>query len=172
MGVTNAPRPADGSADSPALTAPQTGQVPSAQPSLAESLAGLDDAERLRTVLDLVRVHVALVRHDEPAAIDVRRGFTELGLDSLAAIELRNGLAEATGVRLPATLMFDYPNSEALAHFLLKELAPPSPAPAQAAHGAPAPDGDRPDAGALKDMAVEDLVRAALGVAHSDGDEG
>ncbi|WP_328674186.1 type I polyketide synthase [Streptomyces sp. NBC_00328] len=167
-----APRPAGG----PARPAPQAGQAPQAEPKpgLAETLAGLDETERLRTVLDLVRVHVALVRHDEPAAIDVRRGFTELGLDSLAAIELRNGLAEASGIRLPATLMFDYPNSEALARFLLEELAPPSPGPAARVpdRGGPAPDDDRPDAGALKDMAVEDLVRAALGAADSNGDEG
>ncbi|MFI2126493.1 SDR family NAD(P)-dependent oxidoreductase [Streptomyces sp. NPDC020299] len=141
--------------------------------SLTEELTGLEEAEQFRVVLDLVRFHVALVRHDEPSAIDVKRGFTELGLDSLAAIELRNGLAEASGIRLPATLMFDYPNSEALARFLLEELAPPTadevapPVPV----GVTAAAGDRPGVGDLKDMAVEDLVRAALG-AKSPGNEG
>ncbi|MFF3155621.1 SDR family NAD(P)-dependent oxidoreductase [Streptomyces sp. NPDC057910] len=171
VAATSRPRPAA----APAAAAPGSAQGP-AEPGLAETLAGLDEAERLRTVLDLVRVQVALVRHDHPAAIDVRRGFTELGLDSLAAIELRNGLAEATGVRLPATLMFDYPNSEVLARFLLEELAPPALGPEPLpAPGAPARDADavaRPDAGALQDMAVEDLVRAALGVVHPDGHEG
>ncbi|MGW2794674.1 type I polyketide synthase, partial [Streptomyces sp. NPDC001251] len=171
VAATSRPSPAA----APAAAAPGSAQGP-AEPGLAETLAGLDEAERLRTVLDLVRVQVALVRHDHPAAIDVRRGFTELGLDSLAAIELRNGLAEATGVRLPATLMFDYPNSEVLARFLLEELAPPAPGPGPlTSPGAPARDADaaaRPDAGALQDMAVEDLVRAALGVVHPDGHEG
>ncbi|MBB4946104.1 pimaricinolide synthase PimS1 [Kitasatospora gansuensis] len=97
---------------------------PAGQLSLEQRLAGLGRAERDRFLLDLVRNHVAAVRHDDPAAIDVTRGFTELGLDSLAAIELRNRLQTATGLRLPATLMFDYPNPGALAEFLLTELLP------------------------------------------------
>ncbi|MET0237507.1 MAG: SDR family NAD(P)-dependent oxidoreductase [Kibdelosporangium sp.] len=93
--------------------------------SLERDLAGLPEAERGRMVLDLVRGQVAAVLgHDDMASIEARRGFTELGLDSLAAIELRNRLQTATGRRLPATLMFDYPNSQALAGFLLTELAP------------------------------------------------
>jgi acyl carrier protein len=154
--------------------------VPAAAPaveegpkSLTQELTGLEETEQLRAVVDLVRFHVAVVRHAEPASIDVRRGFTELGLDSLAAIELRNALAEACGIRLPATLMFDYPNSQALARFLLEELAPPTadqvapPVPVGVAAG-----GDRPGVGDLKGMAVEDLVRAALGAVTSPGNEG
>ncbi|MGQ4389076.1 SDR family NAD(P)-dependent oxidoreductase [Streptomyces sp. SAS_270] len=142
--------------------------------SLTQELTGLEETEQLRAVLDLVRFHVAVVRHAEPASIDVRRGFTELGLDSLAAIELRNALAQACGIRLPATLMFDYPNSEALARFLLEELAPPTaeqvapPVPV----GVSGAGGDRPGVGDLKGMAVEDLVRAALGAVTSPGNEG
>jgi NAD(P)-dependent dehydrogenase (short-subunit alcohol dehydrogenase family) len=92
--------------------------------ALEQRLAGLGEQERNRVLLDLVRTHVAAVRHDEPDAIDVTRGFTEMGLDSLAAIELRNRLQSATGLRLPATLMFDYPNPATLAAFLLTELLP------------------------------------------------
>ncbi|MEU1827549.1 type I polyketide synthase, partial [Streptomyces abikoensis] len=121
--------------------------------SLEERLAALPGQERDRVLLDTVRTHVAAVRHDEPDAIDVEKGFTELGLDSLAAIELRNRLSSATGLRLPATLMFDYPNPTTLAKFLLEELlpgiealAPPASAPAANGTGGgaqgPASSGD------------------------------
>jgi pimaricinolide synthase PimS1 len=80
-------------------------------------------------MLDLVCGHVAAVLGDDiPAAIEPARGFTDLGMDSLAAIELRNRLQTATGLRLPATVMFDYANPLALADFLMTELAP-DPAP-------------------------------------------
>ncbi|PYC78533.1 3-ketoacyl-ACP reductase [Streptomyces tateyamensis] len=120
---------------------------PVQQGGLEQRLAPLDAVERERVLLDLVRTHVAAVRHDEPDAIDLGRGFTEMGLDSLAAIELRNRLQTATGMRLPATLMFDYPNPGALARFLLEELQPQLPsAPEPAAAAGPAttaaPAGD------------------------------
>jgi pimaricinolide synthase PimS1 len=95
---------------------------------LEQRLAGMPAADRDRLLLDLVRTHVAAVRHDEPDAIEIGRGFTEMGLDSLAAIELRNRLQSATGLRLPATLMFDYPNPSTLARYLLAELLPDLPA--------------------------------------------
>ncbi|WP_446592265.1 type I polyketide synthase [Streptomyces sp. LARHCF249] len=89
-------------------------------------LAGLTAGpERVRYLEELVRGHAAAVLgHGDPAGIAADRGFTELGLDSLGAIELRNRLQKATGLRLPATLMFDYPNSAALAGFLREELEP------------------------------------------------
>ncbi|MET9826557.1 type I polyketide synthase [Streptomyces sp. NPDC006349] len=136
------------------------------QRTLAERLGGLAAGERRTIVLDLVRDEVAAVRHDDPDAIDMDKGFTELGLDSLAAIELRNRLQSATGLRLPATLMFDYPNPVVLADFLLTEAVPaaaePTPAPVRPDTGDENEQAEEDTSDAIKAMDVDDLVRAAL----------
>ncbi|MEO6086400.1 MAG: type I polyketide synthase [Umezawaea sp.] len=94
---------------------------------LALRLAGMSDAERARTVLRLVRTHAAAaLGYDTPDAIEPKRGFLQSGFDSLTAIDLRNRLTAVSGLRLPATLVFDHPSPVALADHLVASLVPRS----------------------------------------------
>ncbi len=87
--------------------------------SLARHLAGAPESEWDTIILNLVKSHIAgVLGHSSPDAIDPTRGLAELGFDSLAAVELRNRLAQATGLKLPATLIYDYPNADAVAGHL------------------------------------------------------
>ncbi|MFE9429337.1 type I polyketide synthase, partial [Kitasatospora sp. NPDC006697] len=100
--------------------------------ALVQQLAGLGETEREALVLRFVRGCVAAVLgHADAELVDIDRAFKELGFDSLTAVELRNRLAVATGVRLPATLVYDHPTPVALARWLRDSLlAAPSARPA------------------------------------------
>ncbi|MGW6691999.1 SDR family NAD(P)-dependent oxidoreductase [Streptomyces sp. NPDC054961] len=109
------------------------GAVESGTVGLA-GLAELDAGGQTALVLDLVRGLVAAVLgHSEAEGVDADRAFKELGFDSLTAVELRNRLNAATGLRLPATLVFDYPTPAALAAFVRDSIAPEPADPAEAA---------------------------------------
>ncbi|MGX1133658.1 acyl carrier protein [Streptomyces glaucescens] len=103
-------------------------------------------------VLNVVREAAAVVLgHGDASLIDADRPFTDLGFDSLTAVEFRNRLGGATGVWLSATAVFDHPSPAALAKLLRSETAP---APATAA-GPPAE--------------LDELERALARVPREDG---
>ncbi|MGW0657454.1 beta-ketoacyl reductase, partial [Streptomyces umbrinus] len=96
-----------------------------AGPALRERLAGLSGGEREAVLLKVVRSEAAvLLGYADAGAIEPERSFNEVGFDSLSAVGFRNRLAIVTGMRLPATMIFDYPDSRSLARFLVSELAP------------------------------------------------
>jgi mycoketide-CoA synthase len=91
--------------------------------ALAARLARLSPDERGHTLHTLVQGQAAIVLGmSGPGDIEPARNFGELGFDSLAAVELRNRLGDSTGLRLPATVVFDYPTSQALGDYIGQEL--------------------------------------------------
>jgi acyl carrier protein len=100
-----------------------TAPAESAAAVLKERLASAPEAGQDAIVLDLAVTHVAAVLgYNSPDLIETERDFHELGFDSLTAIELRNRLNEVTGLRLSATLAFDYPTPAVLAGYLRQEI--------------------------------------------------
>jgi acyl transferase domain-containing protein/acyl carrier protein len=92
---------------------------------LSRRIGELPESERRDALLHAVRVEMASVLgHATPGAVPTQQPFSELGFDSLAAIELRNRLSQASGISLPPTLIFDYPTPAALAGYLLEKIAP------------------------------------------------
>jgi acyl transferase domain-containing protein/acyl carrier protein len=98
--------------------------------ALRQRLQTLTPTEQDRELLELIRAQAATVLgHTDPTTIDAHRAFREIGFDSLTAVELRNRLTTTTGLRLPATLVFDHPTPTHLAHHLRTKMAPDSDGP-------------------------------------------
>uniref|UniRef100_UPI000467ED66 type I polyketide synthase n=1 Tax=unclassified Serratia (in: enterobacteria) TaxID=2647522 RepID=UPI000467ED66 len=88
--------------------------------SLAKELAALPESSRFERIVDAVRSVIMDVLSINTNGININRPLSELGLDSLTAVELRNALRKTTGKTLPATLAFDYPTISDIATYILR----------------------------------------------------
>ncbi|TLW91454.1 hypothetical protein FFT09_19290 [Saccharomonospora piscinae] len=141
---------------------------------LREELAAADENERNRVLLDAVRTEAAVVLgHRDAAAVEPARAFRELGFDSVMAVEFRDRLTAATGVRLEATVIFDEPSPTELVDRLRHELFGTDESDGtddSGGHGADdggeqpqqARDGDENHVDAIRSMDAAELVRMAM----------
>ncbi|MDG9720408.1 type I polyketide synthase, partial [Streptomyces sp. DH24] len=120
----------------------------SAAAGLRRKVYAAPEDERVPLLLDVIREHAAgVLGHSAPEAVAAERAFHDIGFDSLTSMELRSRLARATGLALPAGLLFDHTRPRTLAEHLVGELL-----------GAPAADDGPLPAAAPADTADDPVV--------------
>jgi acyl carrier protein len=99
---------------------------PKGQASFLARLERLDPAERLEALAEQIESELVAALQVPARKLDRQKGFSEMGVDSLLALEVKDRLQSALGRPLPSTLLFEYPAVDLLADFLLREVFPPS----------------------------------------------
>ncbi|MER6947351.1 SDR family NAD(P)-dependent oxidoreductase, partial [Nonomuraea sp. NPDC000554] len=133
------------------------------QTALQQRLAGLSPAEQVGELTKLVRECAAkVIGYSEPDAIRAEQNFLEAGFDSLTAMELRNVLNKATGLRMPATAVFDYGTAAALARYIADEISFDAEIARTPSSGAAGPDAGGMLASMLRDAAPTGKLREGL----------
>jgi len=137
-----------------------TDQAPPATEALSARLVGLPPQKRTAVLLDLVRTQAASVLgYPGPDEVAPDRAFNQLGFDSLSAVGMRNKLILATGLHLPTSLIFDYPNPRTLAEHLVTLLLPQAQAAVDITADTPSEDSVR---AALDSLSLSHLREAGL----------
>jgi acyl transferase domain-containing protein/acyl carrier protein len=127
--------------------------------ALLAQLSGLTPELRLSAVLDVVCAEVsAVLGYARTERVVPDQAFRDLGFDSVTAVELRNRLNRATGLRVSPTAIFDHPTADALARHLLDALTEES----ADSDEEPEPEGDTTSS-QFDAMSVEEMVRMARG---------
>lgn len=152
-----------------ASAGPAVPTVTSGQPPLVARLAGVAPEHRRAELLTALGEEIAAVLPElGSGGMTDDTGFAELGFDSLTAVELRNRLDTATGLRLPVTLVFDQATAGALADHLLGLLADRIPA----AAAAPAPAGGAPAADGWEELFAPESLASVGAIADLGGGAG
>ncbi|GAB4916926.1 hypothetical protein MAHJHV64_39240 [Mycobacterium avium subsp. hominissuis] len=132
---------------------------------LRARLAGMNPEQRQAELVELVCGNAAAVLGHSTADVDPGDAFSDLGFDSLTAVELRNRLKIATGLTLSPTVIFDHPTPAALAEHLGGQLTSAGPTPA-----APAETAAPPDRSSRIDEVVSELQTLLTQPGLSPGD--
>ena len=122
--------------------------------SRGETILALPVAQRRTAMADFVRSTIARVLQLPTSAIHPTVPFGKQGLDSLMAVEFRNRLETELGLRLPASLAWNYPTIGVLADHLLEQITHST----GGEEAAPMTDAETPVAGAQRDDRVEALL--------------
>ena len=91
--------------------------------ALIKRLVAVPEAKRIPVLSGIVQKTVMEVLGiTDPSAFGLKQALSELGMDSLMAVDVQTALADLVGAQLPGTLLFDYPNIDAIANYLMDEI--------------------------------------------------